>query len=167
MMHNYMQSRFEEAFCPGLSISSNLGAQSFRNTNRLFEIEETDRDFDNRNYYDNLGSNNNDGQILLNRNNINLMFSPPNSESMNNQNNLSNSNKPLKEKVSNSKMKTAVPIKQQNRKLESKRSQDDQTSNLSSTRAPLSKNDGKLILVNISQEYKCFILNYKAIYCDL
>ena len=34
MIHNYMQSRFEEAFWPGLSISTNLGSNSHRSNHQ-------------------------------------------------------------------------------------------------------------------------------------
>ena len=145
-----MQSRFEEAFWPGLSISSNLGAQSYRNSNRIFEVEESTKITENKNYYDNHNSTKNDGQMsFYNRNNLNLMFSPSYSESTKNQNYSSNWNKSTKQKDSDSKMKTTVPQKWESSKYESKtKNQDDQNSNLSSTRAPLSKHEGNIKLGN-------------------
>lgn len=38
VQHEYVQSRFQHAFGPGLSVSTNLGAQSYRSLHQLEEI---------------------------------------------------------------------------------------------------------------------------------
>ena len=116
-----MQSRFEEAFWPGLSISSNLGAQSYRNSKRIFDIEESNRIIDNNSYYDNLNTTKNEIQTnIQNKNNLNLFFSPSNSQSLSNQESVGNHYKSAKQQDSDTKMKTAIPNRLEDQKLESK-----------------------------------------------
>jgi hypothetical protein len=78
MIHNYMQSKFEEAFWPGLSISTNLGSNSHRSNNHDSSQKELDQDRDE--VYKQLSQHESASMSMAHpqRNNINMLFSPSN-----------------------------------------------------------------------------------------
>lgn len=78
MLHNFVQSRFEEEFWPGLSISSNVGAYSYRaQKDDLIDDSQINGEV----LYQQFKDHNESNDFILNsknRNDLNLFFSPSN-----------------------------------------------------------------------------------------
>lgn len=77
IMHDYVRSRFEEAFWPGLNISANIGSQSYRSSNKLFNVDH-DNTVENQEYaYETILDQSLKSNIKdLNKTELNLFFSP-------------------------------------------------------------------------------------------
>lgn len=77
MVHNFVQSKFEAEFSQGLSISSNLGSNSYRAHNVLFN-ESSQREIQDDSMNDQLNRKNDNEFKLKNQKNnkFNLLFSP-------------------------------------------------------------------------------------------